>query len=130
MCLLLRKTSPVNCSWGQIISFTSLRVLRILISPAKSVRRLELVMFLRVPQEQSRNMEAIDEQKSQEEQSEGGPAGEKEGASRLWVSDVIINCHLFTLSAFRLLSGDVTHFRQQRHFERLQQVRRPVVLHM
>lgn len=108
MCLLLRKTSQVNCSWGQIISFTSLRVLRILISPAKSVRRLELVTFLRVPQEQSRNMEVIDEQKSQEEQSEGGPAAEKEGASWLWVSDVIINCRLFILCRYFASSAETS----------------------
>lgn len=58
------------------------------------MRRLKLAAFLRVPQEQSNGMEVIDEQKSQEDQSEGGPAAEKEGASCL-MSDVIINCLCF-----------------------------------
>lgn len=36
-------------------------------------------MFVWIPQEQSHNMEALEEQKSQEDQSEGNTATEKEG---------------------------------------------------
>lgn len=59
------------------------------------MRRLKPVKFVWVPQEQSHNMEVIDEQKSQEDQSEGSPAAEKEGRSRLWVPDVIKKCLCF-----------------------------------
>lgn len=64
------------------------------------MKRLKLVSFLWVPQEQSHNMEVIDEQKSQDDHSDGGPAAEKEGASWLWLSDVMIKVFLFCFILF------------------------------
>lgn len=54
----------------------------------------EALMFVWIPQEQSHNMEAIEEQKTQEDQSEGSTATEKEGTlypslPGLWILDVI-----------------------------------------
>lgn len=44
--------------------------------------------FVGVPQEQSHNMEALDEQNGQGDQGEGGPVTKREGWSQLWVLDV------------------------------------------
>lgn len=54
----------------------------------------EALMFAWIPQEQSHNMEAIEEQKNQEDQSEGSTATEKEGTlchslPGPWILDVI-----------------------------------------
>lgn len=59
--------------------------------------RLKPVKFVWVLQEQSHNMDVIDEQKSQEDQREGRPAAEREGRSQLWVLDVMKKCLFFTL---------------------------------
>lgn len=51
------------------------------ISPVLTVRRFKRVAFFWFPQEQSHNMEVIDEQKSPDDQSVESPAAEREGAS-------------------------------------------------
>lgn len=54
-------------------------------------------------------MEVIEQQKSQEDQSVDSPAAEREGTSRLWVTDVTTNFFFHTLSVFGFPSGDVAY---------------------
>lgn len=74
----------------------------------------EALMFVWIPQEQTHNMEAIEEQKSQEDQTEGSTATEKEGM--LWLTHVKMDFYVGYLSAsLHLLivyvsSRDVPHF--------------------